>query len=295
MLPRPEITDYLGVVYRRIPILAIGNDVYCDTSVIVSALERRFPPANGYGTLFPLTKRGGSADTGLIKAFSKFYVDALFPPATNLIPWGRLSAPFLKDRGELRGSPLNTKAMAANIPSSQSVISSHLLLVEEQLSDSREWLFDTELPSLADISVHFVLAWARSLKGTATLFDAKRVPFTLQWLDRLSELIKRERQSQSSPKKLDGLDAATKIISSNHESYDVVGFDTTEASRLGVAIGDTVQVTPEDTGRNYPTAGKLVALNREELTLEVQGSKGLIRCHFPRLGFSVKHLSESKL
>lgn len=31
MLPRPEITDLLGLNYRRIPVLAIGNDVYCDT------------------------------------------------------------------------------------------------------------------------------------------------------------------------------------------------------------------------------------------------------------------------
>ena len=30
-MPRPEITDELGVNYRRIPLLAIGNDVYIDT------------------------------------------------------------------------------------------------------------------------------------------------------------------------------------------------------------------------------------------------------------------------
>ena len=40
-LPRPEVMDMLGIKYRRIPILAIGNDVYCDTSLIASALERR--------------------------------------------------------------------------------------------------------------------------------------------------------------------------------------------------------------------------------------------------------------
>lgn len=53
-------------------------------------------------------------------------------------------------------------------------------LVEEQLSDSREWLFDSALPSLADISVHFVLAWAKSLDRKDSLFDVKRIPNTLQ-------------------------------------------------------------------------------------------------------------------
>ena len=31
LLPRPEITDVLGIAYRRLPILAIGRDVYCDS------------------------------------------------------------------------------------------------------------------------------------------------------------------------------------------------------------------------------------------------------------------------
>ena len=52
-LPRPEITDLLGIKYRRIPILAIGNDVYCDTRLIAPVLEREFSPQEGYGSLYP--------------------------------------------------------------------------------------------------------------------------------------------------------------------------------------------------------------------------------------------------
>jgi len=53
-------------------------------------------------------------------------------------------------------------------------------LVEEQLSDNREWLFDTELPSLADISVHFVLAWIASFRGVESLYDATQIPMTIK-------------------------------------------------------------------------------------------------------------------
>ena len=42
--------------------------------------------------------------------------------------------------------------------------------------------------------------------------------------------------------------AAEKIVASDYESYDVVGFDKVEATRLGVSIGDIVQVAPEDSG-----------------------------------------------
>lgn len=50
-------------------------------------------------------------------------------------------------------------------------------LVEEQLSDGREWLFDTEQPSLADVSVFFPLDWIRWKKD---LFDAKKFPHAVQ-------------------------------------------------------------------------------------------------------------------
>jgi len=135
-LPRPEITERLGVIYRRIPILAIGNDIYCDTrfvtlrrffffsgthpfvepSLIVSVLERRFPPVEGYGTLFPKRKNGETTDTGLIKAFSTFYADStLFLPTTNLLAWDKMPETFLKDRSAVCLSIIHSAHMF-NIP-----------------------------------------------------------------------------------------------------------------------------------------------------------------------------------
>jgi glutathione S-transferase len=74
-MPRPELSSALGVSYRRIPVLAIGNDVYCDTSLIASALERNFPPEQGYGTLYPNVK-------GLV---------------LSILPWGSLLSYATRD------------------------------------------------------------------------------------------------------------------------------------------------------------------------------------------------------
>jgi hypothetical protein len=41
--------------------------------------------------------------------------------------------------------------------------------LENQLSDGREWLFDTEQPSLADISIYLIYAWVRTLSTEALL------------------------------------------------------------------------------------------------------------------------------
>lgn len=101
MLPRPELSELLGISYRRIPVLAIGNDVYCDTSLIAYALERRFPASAGHGTLFP-KRKGGGTDTGMIKAFAQSYTDKMvFPLAAGMLPWEKLPEAFLKDRSDV--------------------------------------------------------------------------------------------------------------------------------------------------------------------------------------------------
>lgn len=107
ILPRPELSDLLGITYRRIPVLAIGNDVYCDTRLIATALERRFPASKGYsksarGTIFPRRNGTGKVDKGLINAYTKYYLeDELFPPATDHLPYERLPADFLQDREQV--------------------------------------------------------------------------------------------------------------------------------------------------------------------------------------------------
>ncbi|KXN83664.1 hypothetical protein AN958_00805 [Leucoagaricus sp. SymC.cos] len=263
--------------------------------LIVAALERRFPPSAGYGTLFPRGKHGGSSDTGLIKAFSKYYAAQLFTLASFVPPWDKLPPGFVKDRSAFFGAPLDVKAIQAARPQVMSKLASHYALVEEQLSDDREWLFDTELPSLADLSVHFLLAWVKSSRGVEGLYDERQIPRTLKWLARVTAFLETKRKNQSTPDILEGDHAAQLIASSVNEPLSLVGFDATEAERLVLKQGDEIRVAPEDTARNFPTVGKLVALNKEEVIMQVQGQKGAIHAHFPRLGFIIQPAAKGKL
>ncbi|KAJ7853646.1 hypothetical protein B0H14DRAFT_3653591 [Mycena olivaceomarginata] len=296
MLPRPEITDLLGVTYRRIPILAIGNDIYCDTSLIASALERRFPTSQGYGTIFPNKKHGGSADTGLLKAFAKYWADTvLFPLAPLHLPWDKFPPAFIKDRSTFRGGPINVEAMVAQRGQSLSMLSTHLSLIEEQLSDGREWLFDTELPSLADVSVHFVYAWIKPFRGVESLFDAGTFPKSLEWIARVTAYLGRLKQSRPEVPKITGKDAAARISAASFEPYNIVGFDAREGARLGLKSGDEVSVAPDDSGHaGFWHCRELVALNREEFVVETKGSVGLTRCHFPRVMFTARLAATAK-
>lgn len=109
-LPRPELGEKLGVSYRRIPILAIGNDVYCDSSLIANALERHFPPSEGYKSLFPPRIDGGKSDTGLVKLLCMYWTDRkLFPMAASSLPYAKFPPAFLKDRSAVSESPISSR------------------------------------------------------------------------------------------------------------------------------------------------------------------------------------------
>lgn len=53
MMPRPLLRDTFHLTYRKIPVLAIGREVYCDSSIILEALEHFFPEVEGYRSLYP--------------------------------------------------------------------------------------------------------------------------------------------------------------------------------------------------------------------------------------------------
>ncbi|EIW61458.1 uncharacterized protein TRAVEDRAFT_162670 [Trametes versicolor FP-101664 SS1] len=290
-LPRPDLADRLGVTYRRIPVLAIGKDVYCDTSLIAAVLERRFPPSEGYATFFPARKGGGKADTGMIKALSFSYGDrTVFPLAAENLPYKKFPPEFLKDRSAWLGRKIDADAMEANQPVVKSWLISHLTLLEEQLADGREWLMDTETPSLADITVHFPWVWMQQFRALRDLFDRARFPATIAWITRTTDYIaKVGSQQQIVLDNIAGARAAEIIASSPApEDPKIVGFDAGEAARLGIERGQVVSVTPSDNGK-VPTVGRLVSLNHEEVAIETKGSSGTsVHCHFPRLNFVIK-------
>ena len=135
-------------------------------------------------------------------------------------------------------------------------------------------------------------------------------------MTRMAELLK----TKNTPpifKDITGSEAAKLIVTSPSESPDVVGFDLVEASRLNVTYNALVSIAPNDTGtyhivflsrpllyhlwvyiigRTFPTIGNLVGLNREEFLIEIvtNPEPSVVRCHFPRIGFTIENVSSGK-
>ena len=101
-LPRPDLAERFGLTYRRIPVLAVGKDLYCDSSLMAAVLERRFPASEGFQTLFPRRKGSDKSDTGIVKALSMTYSDrALFYLGSQLLPYHKFKGDFLDDRSKV--------------------------------------------------------------------------------------------------------------------------------------------------------------------------------------------------
>jgi len=147
VLPRPDVKA-LGINYRRIPLMSIGRDVYCDTRIILQKLEQLFPEG--------AIGASQSDHKALQKLLEVWAVDGgIFNRASQLIPASMplLNDPkFTKDRQDFSGRSWEKSKIEANRPEALAHIRNAFDLLETTLlSDDRDWILKTEGPSLGDI------------------------------------------------------------------------------------------------------------------------------------------------
>lgn len=87
-MPRPDLAE-LGIKHRRIPVLAIGRDVYLDTRLILAKLEDTHRSVPRLGASDPQSK-------GVERLLASLTLDTdVFLAAMRLLPEDKL--PLLKD------------------------------------------------------------------------------------------------------------------------------------------------------------------------------------------------------
>lgn len=156
VLPRPDVKA-LGASYRRIPILSIGRDVYCDTRLILQKLDRHFP-SGALGSPQP----DGRALQKLLEIWT---IDGgVFNRAAQLIPSSMplLKDPkFTKDREDYSGRSWDKDEIEAFRPEALAHIRSAFDLLETTLlADGRDWILKTDRPSLGEIEGRYFLTQA---------------------------------------------------------------------------------------------------------------------------------------
>lgn len=149
-MPRPDIAA-LGVQYRRIPVLALGRDIYCDSLLILQKLEEWYNDGDGQ---YPSLRAKDPTGRAMEKLLEKWTDVVVFGPAAGAIPseMDLLKDPaFQKDREELWGRPWTAEEQDKLKPAALANLRANFDFLEDLLSDGRGWILGNMGPGLADI------------------------------------------------------------------------------------------------------------------------------------------------
>lgn len=264
IMPKPELTPLTGG-YRRIPVMQIGADVYCDSALIVRELDRRYPTPS----LFPAGNKGqaNAVEIWADKALFQSAVMAIFGTLGDGV-----DPAFIKDREALSGQPFNVAAMKALAPFALTQIKAHAALLAEYLADGRSFL-EGEAPGLADAAAYYNFWFIRSFcPGIADRFDD--ISGFDAWYARVGAIGHGDRSNMIPA------DALSEAKAGEPEPLDILPSD--ESLR-----GRTVALSATDYGRD-PIVGIFAGSTHSSLSvLREDPELGAIAVHMPRLGYSV--------
>jgi len=266
---RPELFAMTGG-YRRLPVMQIGADLYCDTQGIFRELERRFPTPS----LFP------NGEKGLPFALSRWTDGTMFDLAMRVAfaPLAAgLPAALVEDRARLYLGPQGDFAReVADMPHTLAQLRTQLSWLEEALEAGHAYLFG-DRPGMGDLLAWFIV-WF--LRGKNAMADSllHEYPTLGAWTARMDELGYGE-VSAVTPAQALGIAKAA-------DPDAAVGTDASDPLRLN--IGHKVAVGPiSDTGEQ-PIVGVLLATSRNMIAIRHEAPEcGAVSLHFPRVGYRI--------
>lgn len=266
--PKPDLTPLTGG-YRRTPVLQIGADIYCDTQLILAALERRKPEP----TLYPPKSRA------IAEAIAYWAEHELFRPISLYVSGSNLDVlpPNLQaDRSLMRGLPVPDeatvkRAAARNAPLVRVLIAR----VEAMFADGRRWIAGDDV-TVADFACYHAL-WFVTGRTDRLAHELAPYPRIGEWMQRMR-----------------GFSRAPVATLTAHEALDIAAAATPASFRESQPfpedpkLGSGVRIRADDYGRD-PVEGELVLIDAEEIALRRHDERvGEIVVHFPRRGYDLR-------
>lgn len=266
--PRPLLTPLTGG-YRRAPVMQVGADIYCDTNLILPALDRLHPQKS----LYPAGSEGVAQGLGF--AWER---QMWIPTIGVLVHYigEHIPPEFLKDRKEgYLMIDISRDAMAPQFEQHVQFVRAQVAWLKQALG-ARPFLFGSA-PSAADLACWQTIFLLRkncppdvdTLLGLAPL-----VP----WFDRIAAFGHGTPSEMSAEQAFDAARGAQPAPVTHLQPDGDPG---------GLKAGCPVVVTPDDNAR-VPVKGTLVAAGEHEIVIHRRDPQaGDLHIHFPRLGFDV--------
>lgn len=267
---RPELLAMTGG-YRRIPVLQVGADIYCDTQLIFRELEARaaepsfFPPEH-QGLGFGLARW---IDTELFE----LCVRVAFAPQAEQLPQD-----LVKDRTRLYFGPDGDMAKERlDLPHTLSQLRAHLGWLDDCAVAGGPFLLG-EKAGHADFLAWYCYWFVR---GRYAESDKLLAPFTglAKWATNM-DAIGHGNSTDMTP--AESLSIAANTTSQTQEHVD-------RSDPTGLSAGENVEVsTLANNNVEVPVSGKLHVLTQDRVAItRTDQSCGDVVVHFPRVGYRV--------
>ncbi len=268
MPPRPLLSGLTGG-YRRIPVLQVGADIYCDTNTILPAIDRLYPSPS----LYPAGSEGVAQGLGFA------WERQMWIPTIGILVHfigEHLPPEFIKDRKEgYLGIDISKDAMAPQFAAHVEFVRAQLGWLRDALL-ARPFLFGDE-PSVADLACWQTLFLLRKNcpPEVENLLDLEVLT---PWYERIVAY-GHGKASAMTPQDAFEVARTSAPAPVTHVRPD--------ADPGGIRAGTRVSVTPDDNAR-VAVSGILVAADTHEIIIsDDSGDAGELHIHFPRLGFDV--------
>ncbi|MEM8950498.1 MAG: glutathione S-transferase family protein [Pseudomonadota bacterium] len=266
---RPELFAMTGG-YRRIPVMQIGADIYCDTQCILHELEARFPepsffPNNGAGLPFAISRWTDGP------VFDLAFRVALAPVAGDLPP------AFVADRARLYiGADADMEKERADLPHTLAQLRAQIGWLEARLETGRPYILG-DVPGMPDLLAWYIVWFINERYAEAKSFF-EEFPKLNAWAERMAAI---GHGSTAPMTPAEALEIGKESTAITPEALD-------EGDPQGLKPGMTVTVAPLTDSGEKAIEGRLLASSRDRVAIVNQDPAcGETVVHFPRVGYRV--------
>jgi glutathione S-transferase len=267
VMPKPNLTALTGG-YRKIPVLQIGNHVYCNTTLIARVLETLAP----LPTLYP---------TPIAESLAEWADSTFFEATVPLIMRPTRLDDVLKwltqeELGKMRDDRRAMREGARGVSTAPKTALSHLALYLTRFDTTlagQAFLLGAQ-PSIADFSVYHS-AWMLGRVAPEQLSPYAHVQ---AWMQRIAAI----PEPNIVPM---GAEEALHVCKTSDARWQPT---SPFADPMAFSENQPVVVRANDYGRD-PIEGTLVSSTPAEVVIKrLDEQAGTVYVHFPRIGFDVE-------
>lgn len=269
---RPELFA-MTAGYRRIPVMQMGADIYCDTQRIFQELEVRFPepsffPNQGAGIPFALSRwtDGPLFDLAFRMAFA---------PVAEELPEA-----LVKDRVRLYiGADADLAKELEDLPHTLAQFRAQIGWLETRLETGRSYILG-EKPGMPDLLAWFVVWFVRERYAGAGEFFSE-FPRLEAWIERMEAMGHGNATPMTPAEALEVARASTSVTAEGDDPRDP----------QGLKVGMSVAIAPLTDSGERPVEGRLRLVSRDKIAVDHHHALcGDVVVHFPRVGYRVSIL-----